>query len=465
MSTFTKTQNSPTDIASAYGLSVPSNPGTGQKIGIVNINGRPSDSNMTTLASNVGSGGYNSSTSIPDAGSATAGVTDGYINWVSVPTVSGWTQVPVGGGVTAEPYGDIAVIGSLCPNATILFYQSAMVPPGGITDSYNITEATIQGITASIKQATLDGCSVLSCSYGHAENDIATALGISEGDWLNSENSYIKAFNAAVADAIAAGVTIVAASGDFGSDDDDSIPGTSDPDPSPTVDFPGTHPDILCVGGTAVLDTISQSETVNGEATTVYTEIVWGGGNDQSKILGATGGGVSSCYSQPTYQAASDYFPIIAQPKTLDPNQNPNGYPEIKAYDPITGADHTLPSDGRIVPDLASLAYGWDLSTPFSDVSDSPGNNPIGTSLAAPTIASFIVWNNQTNSTSGLGSINESLYNLMAVASPSSPPVTDIPQNEGNNEDQIMTYFTSQNGFDACTGWGTPNSNFLTWNP
>lgn len=125
---------------------------------------------------------------------------------------------------------------------------------------------------------------VVTTSWGNCERDQAaseTAL----------DNSYFK-------QAVAEGQWWFSAAGDNGTDDcQDGNTGTS-------VDFPGSSPYVVSVGGTNVHATINAA----GNVTKYGSETVWEFGNcsetDGLSSNGAGGGGKSLVYKKPSYQSA-----------------------------------------------------------------------------------------------------------------------------------------------------------------
>src|SRR5262249_421646 len=139
---------------------------------------------------------------------------------------------------------------------------------------------------------------VVSISWGFAEDaDIWTA-------------SAMKQVNQSLLEAAHLGITVCVASGDDGSSDAIS-------DGHAHVDFPGSSPYVLSVGGTTI-----PSKTGN------HPDIVWKEGDGlRSDNGGSTGGGVSAEFAKPTWQSGIDI-----------PSVNPGSIV------------------GRIVPDVAANA-------------------------------------------------------------------------------------------------------------
>ena len=182
--------------------------------------------------------------------------------------------------------------------------------------------------------------------------------------------------------ASAAGVVIFCAAGDNGS---------SDGETGSHVDYPSSSPFVIGCGGTS-LPSPSPS-----------TEVVWNDGT----AGGATGGGVSSLFALPTFQA-----------KAGVPGGKWRGVPDV--------AGNADPNTGWVVP------------------VDAGGNSVVGgTSAVAPMWAAICTYLLQSLKQKGLPNFGTSLYSLASGA------LRDITS--GNNG----TY-TAKAGYDCCTGLGVP---------
>jgi kumamolisin len=184
------------------------------------------------------------------------------------------------------------------------------------------------------------------------------------------------------------GVTITVASGDDGSSDGATGGGNN-------VDFPASSPHVLACGGTKLV----------ASGTTITSETAW---NELSLNEGATGGGVSTLFPLPTWQANSN----VPAPTTS------------------TG--------GRGVPDVAGDA---DPTTGYTVRVDGETTTIGGTSAVAPLWAGLIALANAANGQDA-GFVNPTLY-----ADPKA--LHDITS--GNNG-----AFNAGPGWDACTGLGSP---------
>ena len=257
---------------------------------------------------------------------------------------------------------DIEVAAAVAPGAEIVVY---------------FTPNTDQGFTDAITTAIHDATnkpSVISISWGGPESS-----------WTAQA---MTALDAACQSAAALGVTITVAAGDNGATDG----GTGN-----NVDFPASSPHVLSCGGTKL----------NANGATIVSEVVW---NELVNNDGATGGGVSTFFAAPSWQA----------------NAN------VPAPSGSTG--------GRGVPDVSGDA---DPNSGYTIRVDGQTTVIGGTSAVAPLWAGLIAVANQQLGTN-VGFIQPAIYAAKAAAA-----FTDIT--EGNNGG-----FTAGPGWDACTGLGSP---------
>lgn len=263
-------------------------------------------------------------------------------------------------GPDGEVMLDIDVAGGAAPGANIAVY---------------FAPNTDQGFVDAITTATHDtknNPTVISISWGSAESNWTTQA--------------ISAMDAACQSAASLGITVTVAAGDNGSSDGET-------DGKNHVDFPSSSPHALGCGGTKLA----------GTGSTISSEVVW---NETASNEGATGGGISTVFPQPTWQSG------IAATKS-----------------------------GRGVPDVSGNA---DPASGYKVRVD--GENIVvgGTSAVAPLWAALIALL-QAQTKTKLGLLQTKLY-----ASGSAAAFHDITQ--GNNG-----AFNAGKGWDACTGLGTPN--------
>ena len=254
---------------------------------------------------------------------------------------------------------DINVAGAAAPGANIAVYFAP-----------NTDQGFVDAITTAVHD-TVNKPTVLSISWGSAESN-----------WTAQARN---ALDAACQSASALGITVTAAAGDNGSGDGEA-------DGQNHVDFPSSSPHILACGGTQLIAT----------GTTISSEVVW---NETAKNEGATGGGISAAFPQPSWQSG------------INATKTGRGVPDVAGYaDPTTGY--------QVRVDGAAYVFG-------------------GTSAVAPLWAALIALINAQNKTA-LGLVQTKLYAQTATAG-----FRDITQGDNGA-------YKAGKGWDACTGLGTP---------
>jgi kumamolisin len=253
-----------------------------------------------------------------------------------------------------------------------------------------------------IERVTADQPAVFSISYGLAEDS---------ADW---EPAALHAINTALQAAAMAGITVCASTGDDGS-------GCNMPDSLAHVEFPASSPFVLAVGGTML---------------NAQQEVGWWqspgqrSGNEQDGAPGgATGGGVSAVFARPEWQTVN-----------------------IQSIN--AGA-----IEGRIVPDVAALAGAPLYQFTFKGQSIARG----GTSASTPVWAALVA---RLNAALPAAKRQRFLAPLLYQNGPSGAPVgatgcTDIASGDNASHPRPGKGYQGQNGYDAVTGWGTPNGKML----
>jgi kumamolisin len=216
--------------------------------------------------------------------------------------------------------------------------------------------------------------------------------------WGGPESTWtsqsLQSYNSALQAASAVGVSVCVAAGDEGSTD-----GVTDG--LQHVDFPASSPYALACGGTHLI----------ASGNTITDEEVW---NDLPNN-GATGGGVSATFPLPTWQADANVPPSVNPGKFVG-----RGVPDVAGdADPFTG--YQMEVDG------SNIVVG-------------------GTSAVAPLWAGLIACFNSML-TNSVGYVNPTLYEQVAAEAGMFHDITS-----GNNGD-----YQAGPGWDACTGWGSPN--------
>ncbi len=275
-------------------------------------------------------------------------------------------------GADGEVLLDIEVAGALAPGASIVVY---------------FAPNTDAGFVDAISQAA------------HADPPpaaISISWGLNEDEWTEQAKA---ALDEALTDAAALGVTVTVAAGDDGSSDRAT-------DGKVHVDFPAASPHALACGGTRL-----QADPRTG---TVSSETVWNNGAG----AGATGGGVSSTYPLPSWQATAG----VPQPA----GRAGRGVPDVAAVaDPQTGY--------RVLVDGRSMVIG-------------------GTSAVSPLWAALVARLAQATGRK-LGLLQPALY-AAAQAGQVPPGFRDITS--GTNG-----AYPAGPGWDPCTGLGVPDGTKL----
>jgi kumamolisin len=217
--------------------------------------------------------------------------------------------------------------------------------------------------------------------------------------------------NETLQEAALLGMTVCVAAGDDGSSD-------AVTDGLAHVDFPSSSPYVLAVGGTTI--------PVKGGT---GPDIGWKEGDGlRADNGGSTGGGVSAVFPLPSWQANVAVSPV-----------NPGAGP------------------GRVIPDLAANA-DWNAS-PYLLVVDGQSQPNGGTSAASPLVASLLTRINAQRISAGggpVGYLTPVLYQPTASgATVGATGCTDV--SSGNNITDQTGGYTAGDGYDAVSGWGTPN--------
>ncbi len=267
--------------------------------------------------------------------------------------------------------------------------------------------------------------SILTTSWMLAIGDDTSALYYSNDQWNTGVTSgTITALDMIFQDAAIHGITVCAATGDYGSN-------SQMDDHFAHVSFPASDPWILSVGGT----TMGKYQPLYPRERPKWIEYVW---ND----TGATGGGIS------------DYFPVPSYQQFAEIPENINF-----THDLSSGFNET----GRGVPDVAANA------SPESGYPIFVGGQPFvanGTSSSTPLWASLIAILN-SNLGVNLGFINPIFYGLgNACFNPINPlwrdpDISYLADCPANNGYAGIYGYPANAGWDACTGLGSPNGNTL----
>jgi hypothetical protein len=328
------------------------------------------------------------------------------------------TYIPIDGGAgrgagSGEAALDIENLIGLAPESNLLVYQgpnsNSASPGSGPYDLYS----------QIINQ---DRAQVVSVSWGQCESD--------QGDGaLNAENTLFE-------QAAVQGQTIVAASGDNGSEDCNT--GGTGVDTQLAVDDPAGQPLVTGVGGTT-LNAIGPRPL----------ETVWnsaGASTDPGQPPGAGGGGNSSFWPMPADQrSAAGSLHVIGSGSSGAPCGNTGGYcrevPDVAAdADPSTGYLIYWNGAGAV----AGQPTQW--------------QGIGGTSGAAPVWAALIALSDASAACAGtsIGFADPALYRAAGAAYAS-----DFNDIVGADNDLTATnggLYPAGAGYDLATGLGTPNA-------
>ena len=287
-------------------------------------------------------------------------------------SVDGATNSP-GSDADTEVILDIDVAGAVGQGARMAVYFAPWTEQGWV-----------DVVTTAVHDATNDP-SVLSISWGWPELETIEGL-----TWTQAA---MNAVSATFQEAAALGVTVLAASGDQGSD-------CQIGDHHAHVIYPGCDPYVTSCGGTEI-------ENVSGAN---FTEVLW---NDN----GASGGGVSVNFPVPAWQGS------VSVPASVNDGHH-----------------------GRAIPDVAGNA---DPGSGYMLVQDGGQNGPVGgTSAVGPLYAGLVALLN-ARLDDRAGYLNPILYEVGA-----SGVFRDVTCCGTNAFSGAPGYPVSV-GWDATTGFGS----------
>jgi kumamolisin len=293
---------------------------------------------------------------------------------------------------------DIVIAAKAAPRASIAVYFTPQSEQGYVTTLIRVAHPEL-----FVNEPNGDvTCNVLSSSFYISNGDDTNTLTVTEAFVEQISDLFKEA-------ASRRDVTICVASGDHGT-------ASKVGDGRAHVQYPGSDPNVLSVGGT----------TIGGVNGTIFDEYVWNDPKPPNDPIqphyGTTGGGVSDHFPLPLYQTNAGV------PKSINDNARV----------------------GRGVPDVAANAS---LSSAYTGITFNgkpfPGS---GTSASAPLWAGLIARINAALGTN-VGFINPILYDIGSKA------FNDIIGCAGpaDNSNAGVPGYPTGIGWDACTGWGSPN--------
>jgi subtilase family serine protease len=348
-----------------------------------------------------------------------------------------------------------------------LEWSSAIAPGANIFFVYTGNNSNF-GVFDSLQYAVDEKiANIISLSYGACELTISSANATT--------------LDAIMAQGVAQGQTILAASGDAGSTACFQSPTTTSP-PLTTqqalaVSYPASSQYVTGVGGTEISQTNSAYYTqgagywtaesggndVLTSALKYMPEVVWndslasaqGGGG-----LSAAGGGVSTLYkTKPSWQTG---VPGI-------PNDNARDVPDVSLFSSPAFVPYIYCSS-----DTSAFSTGQQAScnSGFRDSATSDLTLAGGTSFATPIFAGMVaILNQQKGFTTGQGLLNPTLYSLASNGTTYAAAFHDITS--GNNEcpaslgttycaGTATTHYSAGTGYDLATGLGSVDLDKLT---
>jgi kumamolisin len=288
---------------------------------------------------------------------------------ISAVSVNGAVNKATGdpSGADSEVALDIEVAGGIAPGAKLAVYFAP-----------NTDQGFLNAINAAIHDRVRKP-SIISISWGGPEDR-----------WTRQA---LDVFNQAFHDAALMGITVFCAAGDAGSSDGEA-------DGKPHVDFPASSPWVVACGGTTLI--------AEGGGK-IARETSW---NNDTRS--ATGGGISTFFPAPAYQAQAGI-----PRSTVRPNFAGRGVPDVAASaDPQAGYF-------VIVGGTAGVAGGTSASAPLWAGLTALINEELGYRA---------------------GFLNPLLYGT-------------VMQHKALNDIATGTNgaYSTKQGWDACTGLGSPN--------
>lgn len=312
------------------------------------------------------------------------------------------TSVSVGG-ASNQP-------GSEADYEVVLDIEVAGSAAPGASIAVYFSEFTEAGWVEAITTAIHDEehkPSVLSISWGYAEQE-------SEGTFAFT-TQVMDELNTIFKEAANLGITIIIAAGDDG-----SIDGIQDG--CVHVDFPAASPYVLAIGGT----------TLDADHQARIGEVVWNNGiRADGPGHGATGGGISEYFALPEWQANS-------------PAQVPSSA--------------STQFRGRGLPDAAAVA---DIRTGYAQFINGKMITDGGTSAAAPLWAALVARVNQSLAQAGAGKRAGYLNPFLYASVGGTAAFHDITEGNNDAHGNMNGAYTAAAGWDACSGWGTPDGSAL----
>lgn len=307
--------------------------------------------------------------------------------------------------VGQETQLDVDTVLEMAPKANVIVYQGPNSGTGPI-DTYR-------------RMVNDDTARVISTSWGECEYD----LGYSGSAGAQAESLIFQ-------QAAAQGQTVVAASGDQGSEGCNYGSGnTSDPDPTGDLQVldPASQPDVTGVGGTSLTNV----------ATNPPAETTW----DNIYSSSGSTGGISEFWPMPSYQSGA-----LSSLNVINANSSGTQCANTGGY-------------CREVPDVSASA---DPSYGYLIYQHSTWQAIGGTSGAAPLWAALFALADSASACSGsaLGMVNPALY-AIAESNSYSSAFHDVTSGNNDATGENSGLYPAGTGYDMATGLGTPDASNL----
>jgi subtilase family serine protease len=276
---------------------------------------------------------------------------------------------------------------------------------------------------------------VLAVALSGAVDDLNNALGLAVAAYPGSvislswgtpesqlSSSQVNTAESSLQSAANTGVTVIAAAGDEGATNGGSTISTN---------FPASSPLVTSVGGTMGNPYPNGLAAVNCQPSGDCSPSGYGGEQvwNEANENGAGGGGPSSLFAVPTYQAG------------------------------LGLTSRAVPDVSYNAADNGGVLIIWSACP--SCINQPPGPVTLvagGTSAAAPQWAAIVAIVNQYSVQNGghvLGSINSALYSV-AQSSSYLSAFHDVTSGNNRYEANPLGY-NATSGYDLASGWGTPN--------
>lgn len=297
-------------------------------------------------------------------------------------------------GWATETSLDVEYAHAMAPGANILLVETPVAETEGIVGIPQIVKAENYVISHKLGD-------VITQSFGATEATFS-----SKSQLLGERSAFVAA--------AAAGVTVLASSGDEGPTDAQF---NGQPFTHRVDSWPSTDPLVTSVGGTQL--------HLSASGTRVRPDNVW---NDTA-LLGspsASGGGVSAFFSTPTYQ--SGVASVVGTSR---------GTPDVAMSAAVDGG--------------ALVYWSFDKTDRYNIVG--------GTSEASPLFSGIVAIADQAAG-KDLGLLNPSLYNLPAAGGAGLNDITSgnttVSFFEGGASHTVLGY-AATTGYDLASGLGTPD--------